>query len=128
MRRIGVRSCIAACAELLLILAVCAPASAADCPAETPAVLDRQARLRELEQAAQTDMRQQRFSEAVVRFREIACLAPKSAGALYNLGAAQAASGDFLSARKSLGAAGNLDPSNPLPLVMLARVNVSLGD
>ncbi len=73
-------------------------------------------------------MQQQRFSEAVKHFREIACLAPKSAGPLYNLGAAEAASGDFLSARKSLRTAGNLDTSNPLPLVMLVRVNVSLGD
>ena len=127
MRRIGVRNCIAACAELL-ILAACAPALAADCAAEPPSSRDRSAGLRELEQAAQTAMRQQRYSEAVKRFQEIACIAPNSAGALYNLGAAQAASGDFLSARKSLGAAGNLDPSNPLPLVMLVRVNVSLSD
>jgi tetratricopeptide (TPR) repeat protein len=132
MRRTGVRSCIAACAELLVVLAgVLAgrvPAPAADCPAATSASQERLARLRELEQAAQTEMRQQRFSEAVGYFQEMACIVPKSAGALYNLGAAEAASGDFLSARKSLRAARNLDPSNPLPLVMLARVNFSLGD
>jgi tetratricopeptide (TPR) repeat protein len=81
-----------------------------------------------LEQAAQTEMSQQRFPQAVKHFREIVCIAPKSAGPLYNLGAAEAASGDFLSARKSLRTASYLDPLNPLPLVMLVRVNFSLGD
>ncbi|HMJ60895.1 MAG TPA: tetratricopeptide repeat protein, partial [Bryobacteraceae bacterium] len=73
-------------------------------------------------------MSQQRFSEAIRDFKEAACLDPRDARIFYALGSSEAAAGDFLSARKALATADRLQPVNPLPLAMLVRVNVSMGD
>jgi Flp pilus assembly protein TadD len=73
-------------------------------------------------------MAQRRFAEAVRDFEEAACLDPRAPGVFYGLGSAQAALGDFLSARKALTTADRLQPTSPLPLAMLVRVNVSMGD
>jgi tetratricopeptide (TPR) repeat protein len=85
-------------------------------------------RLKALAKAASSEMQQQKYAEAVRDYREASCLAPDSAPIFYGLGVAEAASGDFLAARKSLGVADRLQPSNVLPLAMLVRVNFSLGD
>ena len=87
-----------------------------------------QIRQQELEKAAQAEMQQQRFQDAAQHFRQITCITPGNAQAFYNLGAAQAASGDFAAARISFTSSSQLDPRNALPLVMLVRVNFSLGD
>jgi len=126
MNSTGHRNSIAAFAEILLAVCGCAHAFAAEC---SNAAIDPQKlkeRLQELNNAAQAEMQRQRFHDAVTYFQEIACLAPKNAQAFYNLGAAQAASGDLAAARRSFTTSAGLDPVNPLPMVMLVRVNVSL--
>jgi tetratricopeptide (TPR) repeat protein len=73
-------------------------------------------------------MAQLQFAEAVRDFQEAACLDPRDPRIFYSLGSAEAAMGNFLSARKSLATADRLQPGNPLPLAMLVRVNGSMGD
>ena len=73
-------------------------------------------------------MAQRQFAEAVRDFTEAACLNPRDPRIFYALGSSEAAAGDFLSARKALTTADRLQPGNPLPLAMLVRVNVSMGD
>jgi tetratricopeptide (TPR) repeat protein len=85
-------------------------------------------RFRELDARAQSAMQAKRFAEAVQMYEQAVCLAPSSPRALYSLGVAEAASGDFLKARESLHTADALQPVSPLPLVMQVRVNVSLND
>ena len=117
----------ALCVELLT-LAPFAPVFAADCPAQQLSAQEAQSRLATLADSAQHVMAQKNFPEAVRDFREATCLAPGDPRILYGLGVAEAASGDFLSARKSLGEVSRLQPDNPLPLAMLVRVNFSMGD
>lgn len=127
MSSTGARRFLVLCAEAVL-LALPAWTAAQDCPPppQSPAVL--RARLNELHQAAQSAMERHDFAAAVASMREAACLAPGDPGIVYALGTAQAAAGDFLSARKTFQALAAKDSSNPLPLVMLVRVNVALGD
>ena len=123
MSLIGVHRSLAACASAFACLMY-----AADCP---PATLNPQAaqgRLAELVKNAQVEMAQRRFAEAIRDFKEAACLDPHDPRIFYALGSSEAAAGDFLSARKALATADHLQPSNPLPLAMLVRVNVSMGD
>jgi len=123
MSSIGVRRSLAACASLFVFAAY-----ADDCPPSvlTPAAAQR--RLDELSKSAQAEMVEQRFAEAIRDFKEAACLDPRDPRIFYALGSSQAASGDFVSARKALANAHRLQPGNPLPLVMLVRVNASMGD
>jgi len=102
------------------VRAACPPAPAS--PQET------RAQVEQLDRTAQAEMQQQQYAQAVQHFREIVCLAPNSAREFYGLGAAEAASGDFLAARKSLRTADRLEPGNVLPLTMLVRVNVAMND
>ena len=109
-------------------LAACAAGPGADCPPPSLSAQEIATRLKELNQAAQREMQQHQYSEAVRDYREASCLAPDSAPIFYGLGVAEAATGDFLAARKSLGVADRLQPANVLPLAMMVRVNFSLGD
>ena len=84
--------------------------------------------MEELSQKAQGEMMQQRFADALRDFEDAACLAPNDGRLRYAIGSAQAATGDFFSARKSLALANRLLPNTPLPLAMLVRVNFSMGD
>ena len=109
-------------------LFVCATGFGAECPPQALTAQEAATRLKQLDAAAQSEMRQRQYAEAVRDYREASCLAPDSAPVLYGLGVAEAASGDFLAARKSLALADHLQPSNVLPLAMLVRVNFSMGD
>jgi len=109
-------------------LSACAPVFSADCPPHSLTAPQTVTRLKEVTTAAQSEMQQHKYAEAVRDYREASCLAPDSAPIFYGLGVAEAASGDFLAARKSLAVADRLQPSNVLPLAMLVRVNFSLGD
>ncbi len=128
MNSTGRRSCIALYAEIFVLLWGCARALASDCPAEPINPQQVQTQLRELDQAAQAEMQEERFREAVQHFQRMVCLAPKNAQVFYNLGAAQAASGDFAAARISFTMSSQLEPQNALPMVMLVRVSFSLRD
>ncbi len=101
---------------------------AADCDSQQLTPQQKLDRFKEMDKEAQSAMQARHFSDAVQLYREAACLAPSSPRALYGLGVAEAASGDFLSARKSLHTADALQPTSALPLVMQVRVNVSLND
>lgn len=114
--------CAAACARLLFLFAACVGLSLAQCPASGTS------NVRELLERAQTAMQRQQFREAAASLQEAACLEPRNAQIFYGLGVAQAGGGDFLAARKSLATADRLEPTNPLPLAMTARVNVSMND
>jgi Flp pilus assembly protein TadD len=127
MSLIGARRSPAACASLFA-LAVSVSMHAGDCPASALNPQAAQRRLDELGKNAQVEMAQQRFAEAVRDFKEAACLSSRDPRIFYALGSSEAAAGEFMSARKALATADRLQPGNPLPLVMLARVNVSMGD
>jgi Flp pilus assembly protein TadD len=127
MSSIGVHRSFAACASLLAFTAGI-PVYADECPANALSPQAAQRRLDELGKTAQTEMAQHQFAEAVRDLKEAACLDPHDARIFSGLGSAQAASGDFLSARKALTTADRLQPGNPLPLAMLVRVNLSMGD
>jgi len=132
MSLIGVRRSTAVCAKVLGLaaaaLSACAPALGGDCPTQPLTAAETATRLKMVTTAAQSEMQQHQYAEAVRDYREASCVAPDSARIFYGLGVAEAASGDFLAARKSLGIADRLQPSNVLPLAMLVRVNFSLGD
>jgi tetratricopeptide (TPR) repeat protein len=100
----------------------------ADCDAQQLTPQQKLERFQELDKQAQSAMQSKQFTVAVKLYRDAVCLAPRSPRALYGLGVAQAASGDFLKARESLHAADALQPTSALPLVMQVRVNVSLND
>jgi tetratricopeptide (TPR) repeat protein len=99
-----------------------------DCAQPGLSPQERLSRFRDLDTRAQSAMQQKRFSEAVQLYREATCLAPESPRGLYGLGVAQAASGDFMSARESLRKADRIQPTSPLPLAMEVRINYSLND
>jgi tetratricopeptide (TPR) repeat protein len=118
----GALRLLAACAEL-----GCAVGLAAECPSSLSSS-ETTVRLKQLDEAGRRAIEQHRYQEAARDYREASCLAPDSAPIFYSLGVAEAASGDYLAARKSLKTAGRLQPSNVLPLTMLARVNFALAD
>ncbi len=128
MSSTGVRRFLALCVEIALLAAPAFALPQACPPIPTGGAAEVQSRLSQLERAAQADMEGHRFAEAAGELREAACLAPQDPRILYSLGVAQAASGDFLSARKSFEAVRQREPGNPLPLAMLVRVGFSLGD
>lgn len=133
MSSIGARLFTAASANFLyaaiLLVPVLHSASAAqDCGQSQLTPQQKLERFRDLDKQAESAMQQKRFSEAVGLYREAACLAPRSPHALYDLGTAEAASGDFLAARDSFHAADAIQPTSALPLVMQVRVNFSLND
>ncbi len=127
MNSIGVHRSVAVCVSLLA-LTIGPSMRAADCAPNTLSPQAANRRLEELGKSAQVEMAQRRFADASRHLKEASCLAPNDARIFYSLGSAQAASGDFLSARKSLAMADRLQPANPLPLVMLVRVNASMND
>jgi tetratricopeptide (TPR) repeat protein len=119
------RSCSAA---VLLAFSMHASTAGTDCESQPLTAQQKLERFRELDARAQSAMQAKRFAEAVELYHQAVCLAPSSPRALYGLGVAEAASGDFLKARESLHTADALQPTSPLPLVMQVRVNVSLND
>ena len=132
MSSTGVRHSGVVCAKSLGLAVIALSAHtlgvASDCPSRPLTAQEGAARLKELDRAAQSEMQQHRYAEAVRDYHEASCIAPDSAPVFYSLGVAHAAAGDFLAARKSLNTADRLQPSNVLPLAMLVRVNFSLGD
>jgi tetratricopeptide (TPR) repeat protein len=127
MRSTGVRRSLAAFASCLALI-VPATAQADDCALNALDAQATQRRVEELSQKAQRELVQQQFADALRDFKDASCLAPRDARLLYAMGSAQAATGDFLAARKSLTAANRLQPNTPLPLAMLVRVNFAMGD
>lgn len=98
---------------------------AAVCVASTMGERETAAKFQELDLAAQTALDRGQIAMAVERYQQMACLVPKSSRAFYGLGIAQAASRNFLGARKSLRTAFELLPSNVMALAMLVRVEVA---
>jgi tetratricopeptide (TPR) repeat protein len=113
---------------VLIALSMCAGVVAGDCDSQPLTAQQKLDRFHELDAQGQTAMQAKRFAEAVQLYHQAVCLAPGSPRALYGLGVAEAASGDFLKAREALHGADTLQPTSPLPLVMQVRVNVSLND
>jgi tetratricopeptide (TPR) repeat protein len=111
-----------------LALIFCASLYAENCSPNGLTPEQTQRRLSELAKSAQTEMAQRRFPEAARDLKEAACLDPRDAKIFYSLGAMEAASGNFLEARKALAASDRLQPNSPLSLAMLVRVNASMGD
>jgi tetratricopeptide (TPR) repeat protein len=114
---------------LVACVSLCAALGRASGCGPAPAnVQEAQRRLNELAQSAKRELEGKQFSEAIRDFQEAACLAPREAQIFNGLGSSQAATGDFLAARKSFSTADRLQPDNPLSLVMLVRVNTALSD
>ena len=128
MNSTGVRPFIAPLSRFAIAALILVANLDAACPPAPASSQETRAQVEQLDKAAQAAMQQQQYEQAVQYFREIVCLAPKSAREFYGLGAAEAASGDFLAARKSLRTADRLEPTNVLPLTMLVRVNVAMKD
>lgn len=128
MNSIGVRPFAAPLSKLAITAFLLTATLSGACPPAPANPQESLARIRQLEQAAQAEMQGKQYAQAVEHYREIVCLAPNSAREFYGLGAAEAASGDFLAARKSLHTADRLEPTNVLPLTMLVRVNVAMND
>jgi tetratricopeptide (TPR) repeat protein len=99
-----------------------------DCDSQQLTSQQKLERFHELDTRAQSAMQAKQFADAVQLYHQAVCLVPNSPRALYGLGVAEAASGDFLRARESLHTADTLKPTSALPLVMQVRVNVSLND
>jgi tetratricopeptide (TPR) repeat protein len=99
-----------------------------DCDSQQLTLQQKLERFHELDTRAQSAMQAKQFADAVQLYHEAVCLVPNSPRALYGLGVAEAASGDFLRARESLHTADTLQPTSALPLVMQVRVNASLND
>ena len=112
------------CLILAVSFATIAPAA---CP---PAGLDERQtleRFKELDREASAAFEAERYAVAVAKYGEAACLVPISGRAFYGLGVAQAALNDFAFAAESLRSADRLLPSSPMPLAMLVRVQIALG-
>jgi len=125
MNSIRVRRFAAVCASIFLLRS---GILADNCDSQQLTPQQKRERFQDLDRQAQGAMQSKQFTAAVKLYRQAVCLAPRSPRALYGLGIAQAASGDFLDARESLHTADALQPTSPLPLVMQVRVNVSLND
>lgn len=128
MNSTGARRFAAPLFKVAIVVATLAANGRAACPPATTSPQETLAKVEELDRTAQGEMQRQQYAQAIQHFREIVCLAPNSAREFYGLGAAEAASGDFLAARKSLQTADRLEPTNVLPLTMLVRVNVAMND
>src|SRR5262249_31840212 len=85
-------------------------------------------RLRDLDRKAQEEIQRRAFAEAARTFREATCLAPQDARLHYGLGVAEAAAGNLLLSRHALEEAHRLSPDNTLPLAMLVKVNLEMGE
>jgi tetratricopeptide (TPR) repeat protein len=127
MSLIGVRQSLVACASLIAF-AASASVCVGECPPNTISPQAAQRRLEELGKSVQIEMTQRRFADATRDLNEAACLDPHEPKIFYGMGSAEAASGNFLAARKAFTTAHNLQPANPLTLAMLVRVNLSMGD
>lgn len=112
----------------LLVLLLTTTVLAENCAQPDLSSQERLTRFQELDQQAQAAMQDKRFPEAVALYRTATCLAPNSARGFYGLGVAEAASGEFLSARESMRKADSLQPTSPLPLVIEVRIDFSLND
>jgi tetratricopeptide (TPR) repeat protein len=99
-----------------------------DCPPSKLTPQETLARFQELDRAAQASFDAGRYVAAAQQYRDAACVAPNSARALYGLGIAEAAAGNFAEARKALETAYSILPKNAMPLAMLVRVNVAMKD
>jgi tetratricopeptide (TPR) repeat protein len=110
------------------LLLLSAGLSAAECVPSHLGEKETLAEFQELDRAAQAALNAGQYDGAARQYREAACLVPKSARALYGLGIAEAAMGNFTAARKALEAAYDIVPDNKMPLAMLVRVNVAMKD
>lgn len=127
MKSTGVPRFIARCVSLCLAACLCAARLSAVCASgltEQEKIL----RFKQLDSEAEKAMQQHRASDAMRLYEEAVCLVPNSARGYYGLGMAEAAAGAYLKARESLQTADRLQPTTGMPLLMQARVNVSLGD
>jgi tetratricopeptide (TPR) repeat protein len=113
---------------VLLALLPTTTVFAQDCAQPNLSSQERLTRFQELDQQAQAAMQEKRFRDAVALYRNATCLAPNSPRGFYGLGVAEAASGEFLSARESMRKADSLQPTSPLPLVIEVRIDFSLKD
>ena len=113
---------------LAAVLWLASSASAAECVPSQLGEKETLARFQELDRAAQRALDAGQYAAAARQYREAACLVPKSARALYGLGIAEAAAGNFTTARKALETAYEILPDNVMPLAMLVRVNVAMKD
>src|SRR5262245_35196243 len=101
---------------LAALLLLSTGASGAECVPSHLGEKETLARFQELDRAAQAALDAGQYSAAVRQYREAACLVPKSARALYGLGVAEAATGNFTAARKALETAYEIVPDNMMPL------------
>lgn len=115
-------------AAIVLVFALCPLLRAADCPDQKISAQEKLSRFKQLDQEAESAMRQHRPEQAVQLYSQAVCLVPNSARGFFGLGVAQAAAGEFLDARESLRTADRLQPTTPSPLLMQVRVNLSLND
>jgi tetratricopeptide (TPR) repeat protein len=133
MNSIGACQFIAACAKSLnariLVAAVCCGrlTIGSDCGTGL-SQQEKVSQFKQLDTEAETAMQQHRPADAIQLYKRAMCLEPNSARAFYGLGVAQAAAGEYIEARESLRTADRLLPTTGMPLVMQARVNVSLKD
>lgn len=102
--------------------------SAANCPAQELSPQEKLARFKQLDKEAEAAVQERRSLQAVALYKQAICLVPNSARAFYGLGVAEAAAGDFAKARETLRTADRLQPTTIAPLLMQARVNLSLND
>ncbi len=86
------------------------------------------ARAWELEKKAQEEFQRGEYIQAATDFRQATCLAPASGRIFYGLGVAEAAAGNHHEALEALKKADQLQPDNFLPLAMLMKLNLSMGD
>jgi tetratricopeptide (TPR) repeat protein len=107
-------------AAALFLAAGCAPSQLSE--------KETLAKFQELDREAQAAFDAHQYAAAAQRYRETACLVPKSARAFYGLGIAEAAAHNFPAARKALETAYAILPENMMPLAMLVRVNVAMHD
>lgn len=70
----------------------------------------------------------QRAAEALQLYQDIVTIAPEHAGAYYAMGITHARLGAYPKARTALETAARLEPSNPLPPLALARLNLQERD
>jgi len=88
-------------------------------------------RLLDLDRKAQVEFRHSEFAQASEDFHQAACIAPESIRSYYELYAnatGAVAAGDFARAREVLQQVDRVRPDHPLPLAMLAKVDLISGD
>jgi tetratricopeptide (TPR) repeat protein len=99
-----------------------------DCAGQALSQQQKLSRFKQLDQDAESAMQQHQPRRAIQSYQQAVCLVPNSARGFFGLGVAEAAAGDFVSARESLRTADRLQPTTAAPLVMQVRVSLSLGD